>query len=220
MTKEEARGRERRQTPGTSFTAPPPLGADAPLVDEDELGTIWGHDATRRAAWARELLMRAAADRGQPYDRSTVRYAVTRGPEELAAVWHDGGETVFVAPDGSVLRSPSGRFDPDTYRAFLGGMRTPVADFGPPPPVTGPVSRADLAAHAEHLARRAALDVLPRGAADLLAIGDRETYWRVREEDGELLAFRFDRGSHSEIARSREPAVILDALERALFGTQ
>ncbi len=205
----------RRSSAVTSFTAVPARGADAPLITEDELA-IWGHVTERRAAWARDLLMRSAATRGEPFDRDAVRYAVTNGPDEIAVVSAAQGETIFVAADETVLRVSDTALDAETYAAFQRGTRTSVEDFGPRLRADGSLSREALAARTEDLARRAGIEALSRSAGDLAAIGDIDVLWLIREEDGEFVAYRVERGAYREIARSTAPDVVLAAVEAAI----
>ncbi|MGW9112076.1 hypothetical protein [Microbacterium sp. NPDC055683] len=189
----------------TSFAAARQPGADAPLVDESALA-VWGDGAIRRAAWARDVLQREAPG-DVPYRRADVRYAVTRGPDELAAVW--AATTVLVAPDESVLRVPTGWPAPEAYDAFLRGERTPSApDAGVD----------DLAGRIAEEVLRAGADVLRPTPAELVAVGDGELRWTVRREDGDLVTYRIERGMHRELARSADPASALTALVAAIGG--
>ncbi|MGW8483804.1 hypothetical protein ACWGJP_11765 [Microbacterium sp. NPDC055903] len=213
---EQFRRRESgRNAAGSSFAAVPAQGADAPLITEDELA-VWGGGAMRRAAWARDLLMRTAVARGVPFDRQSLRYAVTGGSQEIAVVWPDQRETVFVAPDEQVLRAPGAVPDAEAYAVFVRGARTALDEFGPRPPAEGALSREELADRVENLARRAGLDVLRRSAGTIVAVGDIDLYWTVREEDGEIVGYRVERGAYREIARSSAPAVVLAEVEGAV----
>ncbi|WP_456284287.1 hypothetical protein [Microbacterium sp. JZ101] len=198
----------------TSFSAPPPHGPDAPLVDEAELD-IWGARAVRHASWARELLGRLAAQRGEHLDRESLRYAVTAGPEELAVVWAAGHAVVYVAPDGSVWHADAETVRREDYEDFARGERTPIERFGAPA-ATGDLARSAVPGLAEDLAARAGLDMLPRRAGVLLAVGDMELEWLIAEEDGVLVAYRVERGSARELARSSDASVAVRAVESSL----
>lgn len=205
-------------TRGASFSAPQPPGADAPLVAEDELA-VWGERATRHAAWARELLGRLAARRGEHLDREGLRYAVTAGPDELAVAWPAGRAVVYVAPDDSVRYAEADGVSRADYEDFARGERTPIERFGAPA-VTGDLARSAIPGLADDLAERAGLDVLPRRAGVLLAVGDMELEWLIAEEDGVLVAYRVERGSARELARSSDTSVAVRAVEASLGLSQ
>ena len=203
----------------TSFAAPEFLGADAALIAEGELW-VWGSATARSASWARDLLMRGTAARARPFSREELRYAVTRG-SEVVVVWPEASETLYVAPDGSVLRMLTEGIRAADYDAFIRGARTPIGEFGrPPADPPGTVdrySRANIPVLAEELAARSRISVLQRLAGTLLEIGDAEIQWLICEEDGDLVAYRAERGVHRELARSRNPAVVAEALEKGLL---
>lgn len=199
---------------GTSFRAPQPERAGAPLITEDELH-VWGHRAIRQAAWGRELLGRLAARRGDPLDRAELRYAVTSGPDELALVWPTGNIVVYVAPGGSVLQVEADGLRGEHYEAFAHGERTPTERFGPPADGGG-LSRSAIPGLADDLAARAGLQVVSRRASELLAVGDFELQWVIAEEDGALVSYRVERGVARELVRSADAAVAVRAVESSL----
>lgn len=198
----------------TSFSAPPPRGPDAPLVSEAELD-IWGKRAIRHAAWGRELLCRLAARRGARLGREGLRYAVTAGPDELAVVWPEGRAVLYVAPDNSVWHADARSVRREDYEDFARGERTPIERFGAPA-ATGDLVRSAIPGLAEDLAARAGLDVLRRRTGVLLAVGDFELEWLIAEEDGVLVAYRVERGSARELARSSDAAAVVRAVETSL----
>lgn len=201
-------------TAGTSFRAPPPEGAGAPLIREDDLH-VWGQRAIRRAAWGRELLGRLAARRGARLDRAELRYAVTSGPDELAVVSPAQHAVVLVAPDRSVLHAEGVGLCREHYEAFTRGERTAIERFGPPADA-GALARSAVPGLADDLAARSGLEVISRRPGELLAIGDMELRWLIAEEDGALVSYRVERGTARELVRSTDAAVAVRAVESSL----
>ena len=200
---------------GAAWKTPPDAPQDAAELTERDLEVVWGGDHVRRAAWARGLLQRRAAQTGRALAREDLRYAVVGPARRLVVIWPQAGETLVIGSDQTFLAEEGTGADPRIVEAYEAGERTTLAQYAPPSPEESR-ARQDAMALGPELAADAGMTLWPPKPGVLLDIGDQEISWRLCEEEGGFVAYFVSRGTQRELARGPELAPVLAEYRRSL----